>query len=64
MYGILFMLKCAKQLVEPVVSYISQEYCQTCNISHPLVGYKIVDHSDVVGAVPVSAARTTSSFST
>ena len=29
-----------------------------------LVGNKIVDHSEVVGASPVGAARTTSSFST
>ena len=35
-------------------------YCQTSNISHTLVGNKIVDHSDVVGASPVSAAPTTS----
>ena len=34
------------------------------NISHTLVGSKIVDHSDVVGASPVGAAPTTSSFST
>ena len=39
-------------------------YCQTSNISHTLVGNKIVDHSDVVGASPVGAAPTTSSFST
>ena len=37
---------------------------QTSNISHTLVGNKIVYHSDVVGAVPVGAAPTTSSFST
>ena len=29
------------------------------NISRPLAGYKIVDHSDVVGASPVGAAPTT-----
>ena len=29
-----------------------------------IVGNKIVDHSDVVGALPVGAAPTTSSFST
>ena len=29
-----------------------------------LVGNKIIDHSDVVGASPVGAAPTTSSFST
>ena len=34
------------------------------NISHTLVGAKMVDHSDVVGASPVGAAPTTSSFST
>ena len=33
-------------------------------ISHALVGIKIVDHSYVVGALPVGAARTTSSFAT
>ena len=37
-------------------------YCQTSNIS--CIGNTIVDHSDVVGASPVSAAPTTSSFST
>ena len=37
---------------------------QISNISDTLVGNKIVDHSDVVGASPVGAAPTTSSFST
>ena len=37
-------------------------YLQTSNISHILVGNEIGDHSDVVGAAPVSAAPTTSSF--
>ena len=40
------------------------KYCKTSNISRTLVGYKIVDNSDVVGASPVGAAPTTSSFST
>ena len=40
------------------------EYSETSNISHILVGNKIVDHSDVVGAAPVGAAPTTSSFPT
>ena len=35
-------------------------YRQVTNISRTLVGNKIVDHSDVVGAAPT----TTSSFST
>ena len=39
-------------------------YRQVSNIRHTLVGNKIVDHSDVVGASPVGAASTTSSLST
>ena len=39
-------------------------YRKACNIRRTLVGNKIVDHSDVVGASPVGAAPTTSSFST
>ena len=39
-------------------------HSKTSNISRTLVGYKIVDQSDVVGALPVGAAPTTSSFST
>ena len=39
-------------------------YSQTSNISGTFVDNKIVDQSDVVGASPVGAAPTTSSFST
>ena len=39
-------------------------YRKTYNISRTLVGNEIVDNSDVVGASPVGAAPTTSSFST
>ena len=39
-------------------------YRKTSDISRTLVGNKFVDHSDVVGASPVGAAPTTSSFST
>ena len=39
-------------------------YRQTSNIRYTLAGKQIVDHSDVVGASPVGAAPTTSSFST
>ena len=39
-------------------------YRQISNIRRTLVGNKIIDHSDVVGASPVGAAATTSSFST
>ena len=47
-----------------ISDYIPQYYHQVSNISHTLVGNKIVDHSHVVGAPPVSAAPTTSSFLT
>ena len=39
-------------------------YRKVSNIRRTLVGNKIVDHSDVVGASAVGAAPTTSSFST
>ena len=39
-------------------------YRQVSNIRRTFVDNKIVDHSDVVGASPVGAAPTTSSFST
>ena len=45
-------------------STIKPIYRKTSNISCTLVGKKIVDNSDVVGASPVGAAPTTSSFST
>ena len=41
-----------------------RKYRKTSNISRTLVGNKIVDNSDVVGASPVGAAPTASSFST
>ena len=41
-----------------------QMYRKTSNISRTFVGNAIVDNSDVVGASPVGAAPTTSSFST
>ena len=40
------------------------DYRQVSNIRRTFVCNKIVDHSDVVGASPVGAAPTTSSFST
>ena len=52
---------------DPVSHVFHGEYCkyrETSNIRCTLVGNKIVDHSDVVGASPVGAAPTTSSFST
>ena len=43
---------------------MDHRYCQISNIGCTLVGNKFVHHSDVVGASPVGAAPTTSSFST
>ena len=39
-------------------------YHQTSNICRSLVGNNLADHSIVIGASPVCAAPTTSSFST
>ena len=38
-------------------------YRRVSNIRRALVGNKIIDHSDVVGAYPVGAAPTTSEWS-
>ena len=46
------------------VSSINSLYNQTSTVRHTLVGNKIVDHSDVVGASAVSTAPIASSFST
>ena len=40
------------------------KYRQTSNINHTLLGNKMVHHSDIIGASPVGAAPTKSSFST
>ena len=37
----------------------SQKYRKSSNIGRTLLGNKIVDHSDVIGASPVGAAPTT-----
>ena len=44
--------------------WLEIQYRKTSNISRTSVGDEIVDNSDVVGASPVGAAQTTSSFST
>ena len=51
-----------QSLVTPFCIYST--YRKTSNISRTLLGNKIVDHSDEVGALPAGAALTTSSFST
>ena len=56
-----------ERLLHPVNSrspWSGESYRKTSNIRRTLVGNKIVDHCDVVGASPVGAAPTTSSFST
>ena len=55
-----------KSITSSLASAYTQKliYRKTSNIRCTLVGNKIVDHSDVVGALPVSAAPTTSSLST
>ena len=51
------------QLWKPL-KLLDHKYSQTCNIIDTLVDNQIVDHSDVVGALPVGAAPTTSSYLT
>ena len=46
------------------VNWRVHAYLQVSNIRRTLADNKIVDHSDLVGASPVDAAPTTSSFST
>ena len=43
---------------------VQQDYRKTSNISRTLVCNKIVDYSDAVGASPIGAAPTTSSYLT
>ena len=45
-------------------NYKQEEYLQSSNIGRTLVSNKLVDDSGVVGASPVGAAPTASSFST
>ena len=59
--GWLRTMSCAKQWS---VRYAYIVYPQISNISRTLAGNIIVDHPDVVGALSVGAAQTTSSFST
>ena len=46
------------------IAQLPADYRQVSKMRRTLVGNKIVDHSDVVGASPFGAAPTTSSFST
>ena len=51
-------------IVNAMVCHPVNDYTHTSNIRRTLVGNKIVDHLDVVGASPVGAAPTTSASST
>ena len=51
-----------KDLAFPSHIGVGTKYRKTSNISRTLVGNEIVDNSGVVGASPVGAAPTTSSF--
>ena len=65
MVVILFCLKVVNNTCIAIHNMtVNKDYRKTSNISRTLVGNKIVDNSDVVGASPVGAAPTTSSFST
>ena len=57
-------LKVFRRRHTAVSNTVFSTYRQVSNIRRTLVGNKIVDHSDVVGASPVGAAPTKSSFST
>ena len=58
------MYSCWNQKLIHVKDPITNNYRKVSNIRRTVVGNIIVDHSDVVGASPVGAAPTTSSFST
>ena len=60
----ILVFKLRRKLVKASYKLLQKYYRKTSNISRTLVGNKIVDNSDVVGASPVGVAPTTSSFST
>ena len=64
MAAIFFRGRLIKEVDVDMDSSLLKIYRQVSNIRRTLIGNKIVDHSDVVGASPVGAAPTTSSFST
>ena len=62
--GKAFILSWDEIFINQTTLTVWVNYPKTSNISRTLVGNEIVDHSDVVGASPVGAAPTSSSFST
>ena len=66
---LVFFKVCGQPLLHtPAIRAVQEDgknvYHQTSNIWGTLTDDKIVDHTDVFGALPVGAAPTTSSFST
>ena len=61
---IIFFRGCVPEMFVTSYAVTHCIYRQVSNKRRTFVGNKIVDHSDVVGASPVGAAPTTSSFST
>ena len=59
-----YFLSCKVKLMARSSSAVVLTYRKVSNIRSTLICNKIVDHSDGVGASPVGAAPTTSSFST
>ena len=62
--ALMIIIQCGINVVNVVQVKHRQNYRKFSNIRRILLGNEIVDHSDVVGASPVVAAPTTSSFST
>ena len=62
MHNVLFTI--SPSILHKIRMNNSSIYHKTSNISRTLVGNKILDHSDAVGASPVGTATTTSPFST
>ena len=58
------ILNCDGKILSVMGPSLWHTYRKVSDIRRTLVGNKIVDHSDAVGASPVGAAPTTSSFTT
>ena len=63
-HNVIYLGKCFSYCLLNTLERKHRVYRKVSNIRRTLVSNKIVYHSDVVGASPVGAAPTTSSFST
>ena len=59
----MFVFHVSAQAIESMC-WCKEDYHQTSNIRHTLVGNEILAHWDVVGALPFGTAPNTSSFLT